>query len=174
MTLTIAEIKDLAECAGLVLKEGCEPDADELETEIVVMECPKHGVRDDDGKPTFYAHVAYFEEYPEEGCFPLGDELPYKTEGQKIRERNCCCGNWDGDEMNFDKWFDEYAPTAPEILDDCAKAAWDAATLAEREACAQLVEKTGVMTFMNESYINQVREARETFANAIRARSNEK
>lgn len=75
LTLTIAEIMDLAQCAGLVLKEGCEPDADELQTEIVVMEGPKHGVRDDDGKTTHYAHVAYFDEYPEEGCFPLGAEL---------------------------------------------------------------------------------------------------
>lgn len=40
LTLTVAEIKDLAECAGLVLKEGCEPDADELETEISIVDCP--------------------------------------------------------------------------------------------------------------------------------------
>jgi len=75
LTLTIAEIKDLAECAGLVLKEGCEPDADDLETEITIIDCPKDGVKDDDDKPTHYAHVAYFDEYPEEGCHPLGEEL---------------------------------------------------------------------------------------------------
>lgn len=79
ITLTVAEIVDLAKCAGLVLKEGCEPDADELETEIVVMECPKAGVRDDDGKPTHYAHIAYFAEYPEEGSYPLGPEITYKN-----------------------------------------------------------------------------------------------
>lgn len=75
LTLTVAEIKDLAECAGLVLDKGVSYDADELETEIVVMECPKSGVRDDDGKPTHYAHIAYFAEYPDEGSYPLGAEL---------------------------------------------------------------------------------------------------
>lgn len=75
LTLTVAEIKDLAECAGLVLDKGVSYDADEPETEIVVMECPKAGVRDDDGKPTHYAHIAYFAEYPEEGNYPLGDEV---------------------------------------------------------------------------------------------------
>lgn len=75
ITLTVAEIKDLAECAGIALANDVTYDADELETEIVVMECPKQGVRDDDGKPTHYAHIAYFEEYPEEGSFPLGNEI---------------------------------------------------------------------------------------------------
>ena len=75
LTLTVAEIKDLAECAGLVLDKNVSYDADELETEIVVMECPKQGVRDDDGKPTHYAHIAYFDECPEEGSYPLGAEL---------------------------------------------------------------------------------------------------
>lgn len=75
MTLTVAEIKDLAECAGLALDKGVSYDADELETEIVVMDCPKAGVLDDDGKPTHYAHIAYFAEYPEEGSYPLGDEV---------------------------------------------------------------------------------------------------
>ena len=75
LTLTVAEIKDLAECAGLVLDKSVSYDDDELETGIVVMECPKAGVRDDDGKPTHYAHIAYFDEYPEEGSYPLGAEL---------------------------------------------------------------------------------------------------
>lgn len=76
LTLTVAEIKDLAECAGLVLDKSVSYEASELETEIVVMACPNEGVRDDDGKPTHYAHIAYFAEYPDEGCYPLGDELP--------------------------------------------------------------------------------------------------
>lgn len=75
LTLTVAEIKDLAEFAGLVLNQKFMPDADGLETEIIVIECPKDGVRDDDGKPTHYAHIAYFAEYPEEGSHPLGPEL---------------------------------------------------------------------------------------------------
>lgn len=75
LTLTVAEIKDLAECAGLVLNQKSMPDADELEVEIVVMKCPKEGVRGDDGKPTHYAHIAYFSDYPDEGSLPLGAEL---------------------------------------------------------------------------------------------------
>ena len=75
LTLTVAEIKDLAECAGLALRHDVTYDADELETEIVVMECPKEGVLDDDNKPTHYAHIAYFAEYMEEGSHPLGEEL---------------------------------------------------------------------------------------------------
>ena len=75
ITLTIAEIMDLAECVGIALANDATYGAEELETEIVVIECPKQGVLDDDGKPTHYAHIAYFEEYPEEGSFPLGAEL---------------------------------------------------------------------------------------------------
>ena len=75
ITLTVAEIIDLAICAGIGLATDVTYDSDELETEIVVMECPKQGVLDDDGKPTHYTHIAYFDEYPEEGSFPLGDEL---------------------------------------------------------------------------------------------------
>lgn len=90
LTLTIAEIKDLAECAGLVLKEGCEPDADDLETEITIIDCPKDGVKDDDNRPTHYAHVAYFDEYPEEGCYPLGEEL--KTPNAEVSGAQASAG----------------------------------------------------------------------------------
>ncbi|BBN90571.1 MULTISPECIES: hypothetical protein [Rhodocyclales] len=80
LTLTVAEIKDLAECAGLVLKEDCLPDEDELETEITIIPCPESGVLDDDGKPTHYAHIAYFAEYPDEGSYPLGNEIQPSAE----------------------------------------------------------------------------------------------
>lgn len=73
LTLTVAEIKDLAECAGLVLK--FEPRSDDLETEITIIDCPKDGLLDDDNKPAHYAHIAYFSDYPDEGSYPLGDEL---------------------------------------------------------------------------------------------------
>lgn len=73
MTLTGKEIKDLAEAVGLVV---CTMDyTDELETEMTIIDCPASGVLDDDGKATHYAHVAYLSEYPEEGTFPLGDEV---------------------------------------------------------------------------------------------------
>ena len=75
LTLTIKEIADLAECAGLMFAPNGGPDEDDKDTEISIMDCPKEGVKDDDGKPTHYAHIAYFSEYPEEGCYPLGDEV---------------------------------------------------------------------------------------------------
>ena len=74
ITLTVAEIKDLAECAGFVFNQHFMPDADDMETEITINTCPASGVLDDDNKPTHYAHIAYFSEYPEEGCYPLGSE----------------------------------------------------------------------------------------------------
>ena len=88
ITLTVAEIIDLAICAGIGLNSNVAYDDDELETEIVVMECPKQGVLDDDGKPTHYAHIAYFEEYPEEGSFPLGAELAPPNAGGNATERS--------------------------------------------------------------------------------------
>lgn len=42
------------------------------------------------------------------------------------------------------------------------------AVLLERERCAKVAEKVGIQTFMTESFLNQVREARETIAAAIR------
>lgn len=77
LTLTVAEIYDLACAAGFTIKRGDSfmPDADEMETEIVVIECPKEGVIDDDGNPTHFAHIAYFAEYQEEGSYPLGPEM---------------------------------------------------------------------------------------------------
>lgn len=75
LTMTIKEIADLAESAGLVLAPDGGLDEDSKDTEITIIDCPKEGVADDDGKPTFFKYVAYFTDYPEEGCFPLGDEL---------------------------------------------------------------------------------------------------
>lgn len=35
----------------------------------------------------------------------------------------------------FEKWFEGYAPTAPDSLDDCAWAAWRAATERAAKVC---------------------------------------
>ena len=87
LTLTGKEIKDLAEAVGLVI-EGGHDYTDELETEMTIIECPSSGVMDDDGKATHYEHVAYLSEYPEEGTFPLGDEVTHNakvSEGENER-----------------------------------------------------------------------------------------
>lgn len=81
LTLTVAEIYDLACAAGFTINHGkmFMPDADEMETEITIIDCPAGGVLDDDGKATHYEHVAYLTEYPEEGTFPLGAELAHNA-----------------------------------------------------------------------------------------------
>jgi hypothetical protein len=73
LTLKGREIKDLAEAVGLWIQQL--DYTDELETEMTIIDCPASGVMDDDGKAKHYEHVAYLSEYPEEGAFPLGDEV---------------------------------------------------------------------------------------------------
>ncbi len=77
ITLTGKEIKDLAEFAGFKVDGLTKMEEEALETEIVIMECGKEGVLDEGavGPARHYAHIAYVAEYPEEGCFPLGDEI---------------------------------------------------------------------------------------------------
>lgn len=72
--LTVQEIRDLAKFAGIAMDEEQELDADELATEISVTMTPSE-CKNDDGKIERYAHLAYLSEYPEEGCYPLGDPL---------------------------------------------------------------------------------------------------
>lgn len=80
LTLTVAEIRDLARFAGLMIDDTTKPTDDELETQITVAACPAEGIRNE-GEPTdldsvsHYRHMAYCTEYPEEGCTGLGDEI---------------------------------------------------------------------------------------------------
>jgi len=73
LTLTGKEIKDLAESVGLVIQPL--DYGYELETEMTIIKCPATGVIGDDGKAAHFEHVAYLSEYPDEGTYPLGDEL---------------------------------------------------------------------------------------------------
>lgn len=80
LILTVAEIRDLAEFAGVMQHGVPLPlDADELETEIVIGDCPKQGI-DNDGEVEHYRHMAWYYEYPEEGVFPLGEKVPPNNE----------------------------------------------------------------------------------------------
>ena len=81
ITLTVAEIFDLAKAAQLIpwkskLKDALESDED-ADTEYTIIE-RKGGIEilDDDKTPHKYAHGAFLAEYPEEGTWPLGEELP--------------------------------------------------------------------------------------------------
>lgn len=61
--------------------------------------------------------------------------------------------------MNFDEWRETYS-TGPLMNEAMARAAWDAAIAAEREACAELMER-------QHAWITNT-----TAANAIRERIN--
>ena len=71
MTLTCAEIVDLVKFCGLRLME--EPDEEEKLTEVTIQTWPETGVKDA-GTTLLQPHkyIAYLEDYPEEGCVPLG------------------------------------------------------------------------------------------------------
>lgn len=78
LTLTMEEIRDLAQCCGLVVQEPTASEKeDERETEITIAGWPETGVWDDNQKCQVppHKHIAYFEEYHEEGCVPLGSPL---------------------------------------------------------------------------------------------------
>lgn len=77
LTLTVAEIYDLACMAGFVINHAPEamPDAGEMETEITIIECPVGGVLGDHGERIHTAHIAYLEDYPDEGVATLGREV---------------------------------------------------------------------------------------------------
>lgn len=65
VTLTAAEIRELAEIAS----HG------EEDEEYTIEACGADGVVDDDGSTKFFRYVAYLTEYPEEGVFPLGEQI---------------------------------------------------------------------------------------------------
>ena len=96
LTLTGKEIKDLAEAVGLMIQPL--DYTDELETEMTIIECPSSGVMDDDGKATHYEHVAYLSEYPQEGTFPLGDEVTPNARVQAAAEVGRACNDLLGNE----------------------------------------------------------------------------
>lgn len=68
LTLTIKEIRYLAIFCGFLVNDY---DKDE-DYEITIEPCPEIGVSDD-GEIIHTRYIAYFEDYPEEGVFPLGD-----------------------------------------------------------------------------------------------------
>lgn len=73
LILTIKEIKDLAEFAGLIIGNEGKSDLDDDDAEITIEDCPAAGLEDEDGKFTHSRKIAYFTGYPEEGAFNLGE-----------------------------------------------------------------------------------------------------
>ena len=75
MNLTGKEIKDLAEFAGFSVQVE---DEDHLEHEYNIQNCPKQGVRDDDGNVNYYNHVVTCDGCDPGECLPIGDALIIK------------------------------------------------------------------------------------------------
>ena len=77
ITLTVAEIIDLAGFAGLTLNSAFTPtDEDDLASEVTIKAPPMEGVYDEENKRYIKTkHIAFMADYPEEGCVPLGPEL---------------------------------------------------------------------------------------------------
>lgn len=96
MIFTSQQIKELAEFAGFQVNGS--HDEDELETEYTILEYPDTQVRDDDGCITYHDKIAYLTDYPEEGCYPLGEEV-----NAPKNDDNCSkCGKpWDTHEFGI-------------------------------------------------------------------------
>ena len=76
LILTIGEVKDLAYFCGLILTQECIDDKKDDDVEVSIEECPEKEILDeDDGSVKHYKKIAYSTDYPEEGVFPLGNEL---------------------------------------------------------------------------------------------------
>ena len=76
IVLTVAEIIDLARFAGVYICLDHLPEDDNTEDMIKITEAHPEGALDEDtGKRIKTRYIALYEDYPEEGCFPLGPEL---------------------------------------------------------------------------------------------------
>jgi len=72
VTLTVDEIFTLAQFAGLRVED---PGPEEGDYEVTVGPWPSKGVRDGDTELPEHRHVAYYADYPEEGCACLGSPV---------------------------------------------------------------------------------------------------
>jgi hypothetical protein len=76
INITVRQILDLVACAGYdTTNLHAQTGKDEFDTEITIDQCPPNGLIDDDGKPDHYELIAYFTEYPEDGCLGLGERI---------------------------------------------------------------------------------------------------
>ena len=93
LTLTMEEIRHLAQFCGMVITKATDKEKeDERETEITIAPWPAKGVKGDDGMLPPHKHIAYYEEYPEEGCLPLGSPNQEKA----VSELQGACARAEG------------------------------------------------------------------------------
>jgi len=81
ITLTIREIKDLAELSGFYLVPDHQPTDTDMDTEITIDKCPPGGLLGDEEPITrhHYRMIAYLTECKEEGAQGLGAALAVDT-----------------------------------------------------------------------------------------------
>lgn len=73
--LTVREIIDLAEYAGITIDKAKLPDEHEMETVVCLTHCHPGGLKNDEGVTEHFNLVMYFEDCPEEGVIPLGEPI---------------------------------------------------------------------------------------------------
>ena len=89
ITLTVNEIYELARFAGFPLDENAKPDEDEGEATISIGDCPDKGLFDEGHQVCRkYTHVAWLDEYPEEGMVGLGAEISEANSQADTRGNN--------------------------------------------------------------------------------------
>jgi hypothetical protein len=81
ITLTVAEILDLARFAGIPIADGYKLDEDEGEAEIAIVDCPTEGILNDEGQREHTKYVAYFTDCPDDGSSSLGVPLAITADG---------------------------------------------------------------------------------------------
>jgi hypothetical protein len=84
INLTVKQIMDLANYAGLSCSDGGMDDGD-LEYELTIVESGLVA-EDDDKKSAYYGAYAYMSEYPEEGCYPLNENIISGGDLEKAKE----------------------------------------------------------------------------------------
>ena len=75
ITLTGDEIRSLAQFVGFPIDEDNDIDDDIKETEYTIETFPSKGIKDEDEILKGHRFIAYLDEYPEEGCVPLGKSI---------------------------------------------------------------------------------------------------
>lgn len=80
LILTVKQILELAEFAGIAIDNDHLPDEDDMDSEFTICEQTGSGLySSEDNTVCECTHYVYIADYPEEGCIPLGhwEDVPF-------------------------------------------------------------------------------------------------
>lgn len=83
VSLTMSDIRDLAMIAGLTIVEEVGCYGAEGDDHFTIHDCPKEGVRNDDGTVSHYRYVALCDGFDAGECQPLGEPILTAQEQSK-------------------------------------------------------------------------------------------